>query len=103
MRTLQRKLGIHLQFSITYHPQIDKKTKVINQSLESLLRSLVKNNIHDRDLIFPQAKFAYNHSISQNTRCSHFQVVYGQNPWNSLDLIPLPTSANFSGDAEEMG
>jgi hypothetical protein len=62
----------------------------------------VKNNIHDRDLIFPQAKFAYNHSISQNTR-SHFQVVYGQNPWNSLDLIPLPTSANFSGDAEEMG
>ncbi|KAL9375136.1 hypothetical protein Peur_032015 [Populus x canadensis] len=26
-----------------------------------------------------------------------------KNPWDSLDLIPLPTSANFSGDAEEMG
>jgi hypothetical protein len=62
----------------------------------SLLRSLVKKNIRDWDLVFPQAKFVYNHSTCQITSCSPFQVMYGQ-----LDLIPLPTSLNYSSDAEE--
>jgi hypothetical protein len=56
----------------------------------------MKKNIRDWDLVFPQAKFAYNHSICQITSCSPFQVVYGQ-----LDLIPLPTSLYFSSDVEE--
>jgi len=40
--TLWRKLGIKLKFSATYHPQMDGQTKVVNRSLGTLLRVLVK-------------------------------------------------------------
>ena len=43
--TLWRKLGTTLQFSSSHHPQIDGQIEVVNQSLESLLRSLVVENI----------------------------------------------------------
>ena len=44
-RTLGRKLGTTLQFSSSYHLQIDGQTEVVNQSLGNLLRSFVEKNI----------------------------------------------------------
>jgi len=43
--TLWRKFGIALQFSSSYHPQIEGKTGVVNRSLGNLLRSFVGKNI----------------------------------------------------------
>jgi hypothetical protein len=40
-RTLRKKLGTELSFSLAYYPQTDGKIEVINQSLGNLLRSLV--------------------------------------------------------------
>jgi hypothetical protein len=40
-RTLWKKLGTELSFSSAYHPQTDGQTKVVNQILGYLLRSLV--------------------------------------------------------------
>jgi hypothetical protein len=40
-RTLWKKMGTKLQFNNAYHPQIDGKTEVVNQSLGNLLRSIV--------------------------------------------------------------
>lgn len=35
---LFKALGITLKFSLTYHPQIDRQTEVVNKSLETYLR-----------------------------------------------------------------
>jgi hypothetical protein len=50
-RTLWRKLGTTLQFSSSYHPQIDGQTKVVNRSLGNLLRSFMGKNIRQCDLL----------------------------------------------------
>ncbi|GJZ12414.1 RNA-directed DNA polymerase [Tanacetum coccineum] len=76
-RTLWRKLGTKLQFSITCHPQTDGQTEVVNRTLGNLLRSLIKKNIRECDLQLAHAEFAYNHSISQTTGQSPLEVVYG--------------------------
>uniref|UniRef100_A0A6N2MUI5 Integrase catalytic domain-containing protein n=1 Tax=Salix viminalis TaxID=40686 RepID=A0A6N2MUI5_SALVM len=100
-RTLWRKLGTSLQFSSSHHPQTDGQTEVVNRSLGNLLRSLVGSNIRQWDLILAQAEFAYNRSTSQTTGTSPFEVVYGQNPHGPLDLVPLPITHHFSGDAAD--
>lgn len=58
-------------------------------------------NIRQWDLLLAHAEFAYNWSKSRTTGYSPFEVVYGQNPISPLELAPLPTTQQFSGDAEE--
>ncbi|GKB56621.1 RNA-directed DNA polymerase [Tanacetum coccineum] len=74
---------------------------VVNRTLGNLLRSLIKKNIREWDLQLAHAGFAYNHSISQTTDRSPFEVVYGLNPITPPDLTPIETKYQFSGDAEE--
>ena len=48
------------------------------------------------DDLLAHAKFAYNKTPSKATKLSPFQVVYGQNPFTPLDLLPLPTTAKLT-------
>jgi hypothetical protein len=43
-RTLWKKLGTNLNFISSYHPQTNGKIKVVNRSLENILRSFVNEN-----------------------------------------------------------
>ena len=43
-RTLWKKFGTKLQYSTSYHPQMDGQTEVVNRSLGDLLRCLVGEN-----------------------------------------------------------
>ena len=58
--TLWRKLGTHLKFSTTCHPQTDGQTEVTNHTLGTLLRVLVKKSIKGWDELLDHAEFAFN-------------------------------------------
>jgi len=47
------------------------------------------------------AKFAFNRAPSKATSLSPFQVVYGSNLRNPLDLVPIPNPAKFSWEVEK--
>jgi len=58
--TLWRKLGTHLKFSTTCHPQMDGQTEVTNRTLGTLLRVLVKKSIKGWDELLCHAEFTFN-------------------------------------------
>jgi len=87
--SLWRKLGTKLNFSTTCHPQTDGQTEVVNRTLGTLLRVLVKKKLKTWDLLLAHAEFAYNRVPSRTTNESPFKIVYGQNPLGPLDLLPI--------------
>ncbi|KAE8661446.1 hypothetical protein F3Y22_tig00113725pilonHSYRG00321 [Hibiscus syriacus] len=91
-----------LNFSSAYHPQTDGQTEVVNRSLGNLLRCLAGTKPKQWDLALPQAEFAYNRSKYKTTGLSPFEIVYGQNPSEVLDLAPIPRIGRFSPKADEM-
>jgi len=99
--TLWRKLGTKLKFSTTCHPQTDGQTEVVNRSLGTLLRVLVKKNAKAWDLLLAHAEFAYNRSPNRTTKETPFKIVYGNDPLSPLDLTPLPLKERLSTEASK--
>lgn len=100
-KTLWSKLGTKLLFSTTCHPQTDGQTEVVNRTLSTLLRALIKKNLKTWEDCLPHVEFAYNHSVHSATKFSPFQIVYGFNPITPLDLMPLPLSERVSMDGKK--
>jgi hypothetical protein len=100
-KTLWGKLGTKLLFSTTCHPQTDGQTEVVNRTLSSLLRAIIKKNLKTWEDCLPHVEFAYNRSIHSATMFSPFEVVYGFNPLSPLDLIPLPLSERVNLDGKK--
>ncbi|KAK4278569.1 hypothetical protein QN277_016400 [Acacia crassicarpa] len=94
-RTLWSKLGTKLLFSTTCHPQTDGQTEVVNRTLSSLLRAVIKKNIKSCEQCLPYVEFAYNRAVHSATHYSPFEIVYGLNPLTPLDLLPLPNNSIF--------
>ncbi|XP_071923187.1 uncharacterized protein [Coffea arabica] len=89
-KTLWSKLGTRLLFSTTNHPQSDGQTEVVNRTLGTLLRALIKKNLKTWEECLPHVEFAYNRVVHSATHYSPFEIVYGFNPLTPLDLVPLP-------------
>ncbi|KAL4333067.1 hypothetical protein GQ457_07G006290 [Hibiscus cannabinus] len=98
--TLWSKIGTKLMFSTTCYPQTDGQTEVVNRSLSTLLRSIIKKNIKTWDDCLPHIEFSYNHVIHSATKMSPFEVVYGFNPITPLDLLPLPQEQVISKEGK---
>jgi len=94
-RTLWARLRTKLSFSTSCHPQTDGQTKVVNRSLSTLLRVVLKRNHKSWDEYLPHIEFAYNRVVHSTTKLLPFEVVYGFNPLTPLDLLPLPSSFDF--------
>ncbi|KAG7564135.1 Reverse transcriptase domain [Arabidopsis suecica] len=99
-KTLWSKLGTKLLFSTTCHPQTDGQTEVVNRTLGTLLRTLIKKNLRTWEECLPHIEFAYNHAVHSASKFSPFQIVYGFNPTSPLDLMPLPLSVRTSLDGK---
>jgi transposase InsO family protein len=100
-RTLWFKLGIKLLFSTTCHPQTDGQTEVVNRTLSTMLRAILKTNLKLWEECLPHIEFDYNRSVHSTTKVSLFQVVYGFNPHAPIDLLPLPPLEMTCFDASQ--
>ena len=91
-KSLWCKLVTKLLFSTTCHPQTDGQGEVVNETLYTLLKAIIKKNIKTWEDHLPHVEFAYNRTIHFATKFSSFEIVYGFNPLTSLDLSPLHMS-----------
>jgi hypothetical protein len=98
-RTLWLKLETKLLFSTTCHPQTDDQIEVVNRTLSTMLRAVLKSNLKFWEECLLHIEFAYNRSMHSTTKLSPFQVVYGFNPCAPIDLLPLPPSETTCFDA----
>jgi hypothetical protein len=99
--TSWNKLGTKLLFSTTCHPQTDGQTEVVNRTLGTMLRAVLKNNLKMWEECLTHVEFAYNRATHSTTKVSPFQVVYGFNPRAPIDILPLPTNERIHNDAKQ--
>ena len=100
-RCLWAKLGTKLLFSTTCHPQTDGQTEVVNRTLSTMLRAVLKNNKKMWEECLPHIAFAYNRSLHSTTKMCPFEIVYGFLPRAPIDLLPLPSSEKVNFDAKQ--
>ncbi|XP_071909839.1 uncharacterized protein [Coffea arabica] len=85
---------------IESHPQTDGQTEVVNRTLSTLLRAIIKKNIKSWEDCLPHVKFAYNRTVHSATHYSPFEIVYGFNPLTPLDLTSLPVHERVNLDGK---
>lgn len=95
-KTLWCKLGTKLLFSTPCHPQTDSQTEVVNRTLGTLLRTIIKKNLKSWEDCLSFVEFAYNRSKYVTTGFSPFEIVYGFNPLTPMDLMSLPMSERLN-------
>ncbi|GJU42206.1 putative nucleotidyltransferase, ribonuclease H [Tanacetum coccineum] len=87
-------IGTDLNFSTSFHPQMDGQTKRVNALLELYLWHYVSSNQHDWAKLFDVAQFSYNMQRSEATRKSPFDLVTGRQPLN-----PNTLAASYEGSS----
>ena len=75
--------------STTFHPQSNGQTKVVNRTLENLLRTLIGEHIGNWDLNLAIAEFPYNTYVNRTTGKSPDEIVYDFRLKQHVDLISL--------------
>src|SRR6266480_6873095 len=82
-----KKLDVHLNMSIAFHPQTDSQSEALNQVLEQYLWIFCTYHQDDWVKLLPFAEFLYNNFISTSTKMIPFYAIYGQHPrsvWPSI-------------------
>jgi hypothetical protein len=86
-KNLFQLIGTEVALSTAYHPQSDGQTERANRTLEEILRKQINATQDNWDSLLPMAEFAINDSVSESTRFSPFQLMYGMHPRKPLDMI----------------
>ena len=100
-KTLWGKLGMKLLFSTMCHPQTDGQTEVLNRTLSTLLRAILKKNLKLWEDSLPHVEFVYNRDVHSTTKFCPFEIVYGFKPTAPIDLLPLPLQERVNFDASK--
>jgi hypothetical protein len=85
-------------FSTTCHPQTDGQNEVVNRTLPTMIRAVLKKSIKVWEDCLPHIEFAYNRSMHSTTKMCPFQIVYGFMPHAPTDLMPLPSYEKLNFD-----
>jgi hypothetical protein len=81
VRELLKRLGIHQNVSMAYHPQMDSQTECLNQEVEKYLRAFINHRQDDWATWLATAEFMYNDHPHTMTGYTPFYLVTGQHPW----------------------
>jgi len=84
-----------LLFSTTCDTQTDGQIEVVNRTLGTLLRTVLKKNLKSWEACLPHVEFAYNRVVHSTTYYSPFEIVYGFNPLTPLDMLLMPNISMF--------
>ena len=76
-QALQKAFGTKLNFSSSFHPEIDGHTKWVNQVLEDMLRAFVLVFQEKWEKYLPLLEFSYNNSYQSTIQMAPFKAVYG--------------------------
>jgi hypothetical protein len=75
--SFQEALGTQLNFSTMYHPEIDRKTEQMNQTLEDMLHMYVMDQQKCLDEFLPLVEFTYNNSYQSTMKMVPLKFLYG--------------------------
>lgn len=88
-KKLFKLLGVNLEFSTAYHPQMDGQMERVNQCLEMYLRCSVGDSPVKWKSWLAQAEFWYNSTHHSALGCSPFKALYGYEPF-----VGIPSSVS---------
>ena len=77
-KELQSTLGTRLNFSTTFHPQIDGQSERVIQVLEDMLRGCARDFSGSWDKYIPLMEFAYNNSYQSSICMAPYEALYGK-------------------------
>ncbi|GKA80530.1 putative reverse transcriptase domain-containing protein [Tanacetum coccineum] len=77
-QTVQRALGIRLDFSTAYHPQTDGQSEHTIQTLEDMLRACAIDFSGSWDIHIPLAEFSYNNNYHLSIQYAPLEASYGR-------------------------
>jgi hypothetical protein len=75
---LFKGFGMNLNFSTTYHPESDGKTKRVNRVIEDILRMYVMDKPSKCEDYLHLVEFAYNNGYQESLKMSPFEELYGR-------------------------
>jgi len=71
---------IQPRISTAFHPQTDRQTERLNQTIKAYLRAFVSTKQDDWRRLLPMAEFAYNNTVTIGNGMSPFYGNYGFHP-----------------------
>ena len=77
-KRLMKELGVKLNLSTVFHPQIDGQSERTIQTLEDMLRSCVLQFKGHWNEYLPLAEFTYNNSYHSSIEMSPYEALYGK-------------------------
>jgi hypothetical protein len=70
--------GTYINFSTTYHPETDGKTKRVKWVVEDMLRMYVMDKPSKWEYYLHLVEFAYNNGYQASLKMSQFEALYGR-------------------------
>ncbi|KAA3477005.1 Gag protease polyprotein [Gossypium australe] len=101
-KKLPKALGIKLNCSTAFHPQIDGQSKRVIQILEDMLRCCVLEFKGNWERFFPLVEFAYNNNFQSSIKMIVDKVFLKVSPWKKILIFGLKgkLSPRFIGPYE---
>jgi hypothetical protein len=90
-RRLLELTNTKLALSTAYHPQTDGQTERTNRTLEAILRANINYWQNNWDEFLPSAEYAINSAPNESTGFTPFELMYGKNPINPVDITNFDT------------
>jgi hypothetical protein len=88
--------------STGYHPQSDRQTERVNQTLEQYLRIYCDYQQDNWYNLLPLAEFVYNNAQHSSTRVSPFFANYGYSPRGTLKVTTESTNPSAEALADKL-